>query len=271
MSPLQPRRRGTRETAVFDALYRRLDEEARSLRGQVFDVLGAAFTETPLRDFLIDAVRGGTRAATRAAREVEQRMDEALTRRTLLAESADGHAARALAVERDTLHRAAAARLGPACVGPWFAAVAAVNGRAFPRGEGRWRVNHVPSPWRNRDPTLPERLPAITFDAAAPDGDDVRLTVAHPWTRALADALHADPLAAPAVLVDPFDAGVTAWWLAAISQTLDDATGARPPTPNAPPSRRSTRPRGSRPASTARCSLRGATRAARGTGATSTT
>jgi superfamily II DNA or RNA helicase len=226
---------GTRETAVFDALCRRLDEESRSLQGQVFDVLGAAFDEKPLREFLLDAVRGGTRDAERIGAAVDQRMARALsrqqefTRRT--GDLADARA-RALAAQRDALDQAAALRPGPESLGPWFrAALASLGARVFPRETGRWRANLVPATWRAHDPSLPVRLACVAFDPSAlPPGSDegVLVSAAHPWTRSLADALlasHAPSLAEPAWRVDALAADCAPWWIVAVTQRLRTGDG----------------------------------------------
>mgnify|MGYP001233101561 CR=1 FL=1 len=47
----------TREGSVFDRLFEKLEEAREALGGKVFDVLGSAFTSTPLRDILRDAIR----------------------------------------------------------------------------------------------------------------------------------------------------------------------------------------------------------------------
>ena len=47
----------TREGAVFEKLFEKLEEARRALGGKVFDVLGSAFTDKPLKDILKDAIR----------------------------------------------------------------------------------------------------------------------------------------------------------------------------------------------------------------------
>src|SRR6185369_12139938 len=43
----------TREGAVLQALCEKLEEESKALRGQIFDVLGKAFSDRPLRELLL--------------------------------------------------------------------------------------------------------------------------------------------------------------------------------------------------------------------------
>ena len=49
----------TREGEVFARLLQKIEEQRKAYGGKVFDVLGAAFDETPLRDLLIEAIRYG--------------------------------------------------------------------------------------------------------------------------------------------------------------------------------------------------------------------
>ena len=44
---------------MFTRLLEKIEEQRKAYGGKVFDVLGEAFTETPLRDLLIDAIRYG--------------------------------------------------------------------------------------------------------------------------------------------------------------------------------------------------------------------
>src|SRR5262249_54953100 len=64
----------TREGDVFDRLLKKLEQQRESLGGSVFDVLGKCFTETPLRDLLIEAIRYGDRP------EVKARLTQLLAR-----------------------------------------------------------------------------------------------------------------------------------------------------------------------------------------------
>ena len=56
----------TREGEVFKRLLLKIEEQRKAYGGKVFDVLGTAFTETPLRDLLIEAIRYGDRPEIRA-------------------------------------------------------------------------------------------------------------------------------------------------------------------------------------------------------------
>jgi hypothetical protein len=46
---------------VFHTLLKKLEQQRQSLGGAVFDVLGKCFTEKPLRELLVEAIRYGDR------------------------------------------------------------------------------------------------------------------------------------------------------------------------------------------------------------------
>ena len=51
----------TREGAVFQRLFKKLEQEKEALGGKVFDILGkVSFNNRPLRELLIEAVRHGS-------------------------------------------------------------------------------------------------------------------------------------------------------------------------------------------------------------------
>ena len=56
----------TREGAVFDRLFSKLEEENKALGGKVFDILGQSFEDKSLRDLLIEAIRLGDTDAVRS-------------------------------------------------------------------------------------------------------------------------------------------------------------------------------------------------------------
>jgi SNF2 family DNA or RNA helicase len=55
----------TREGEVFTRLLEKLDQMRETYGGKVFDVLGQAFAETPLRELLLDAIQYGEQPAVR--------------------------------------------------------------------------------------------------------------------------------------------------------------------------------------------------------------
>ncbi len=60
---------GTREGAVFQKLFEKLEVERAALGGRVFDILGEAFENQPLKNLLIDAIRKGELPEARARME----------------------------------------------------------------------------------------------------------------------------------------------------------------------------------------------------------
>lgn len=50
---------GTREGQVFTRLLAKIEEQRKAYGGKVFDVLGNAFGETPLRKLLLEAIQYG--------------------------------------------------------------------------------------------------------------------------------------------------------------------------------------------------------------------
>ncbi len=70
----------TREGAVYARLLEKVEEQRRAYDGKVFDVLGEAFTDTPLRDLLMQAIRYGEQPEVRA--QLNQVIDASV---------ADGH------------------------------------------------------------------------------------------------------------------------------------------------------------------------------------
>ena len=68
----------TREGAVYQRLLKKLEAERNALNGEVFDVLGKLFQETPLRKLLVEAVRYGDDPVVKA--RLQQAVDNATDR-----------------------------------------------------------------------------------------------------------------------------------------------------------------------------------------------
>ena len=62
----------TREGTVFQRLLDKLEQQRQTYKGKVFDVLGEAFEDRPLRDLLLEAIRYGDQP------EVRARLDEVI-------------------------------------------------------------------------------------------------------------------------------------------------------------------------------------------------
>jgi superfamily II DNA or RNA helicase len=166
----------TREGQVYAHLLRKLAVERGALDGQVFDVLGKLFQETPLRELLVRAVRYGDKPEVRA--QLEQAVDNATDRErvrqlleheSLIASSMDVSQILHL---REEMERASARRLQPFYVKAFFLqAFDHLKGTYHPRENGRYSVSNVPASIRNHAKThglgaIATQYERICFDKA---------------------------------------------------------------------------------------------------------
>ncbi|AXX31479.1 DUF3883 domain-containing protein [Actinosynnema pretiosum subsp. pretiosum] len=169
---------GTREGEVFATLLRKVEEQRKAYGGKVFDVLGSAFDETPLRDLLIAAIRYGERPETRERMErvIDDSVSHGLTE--LLREQALAHdvlPGEQLARLRRDMEEARARRLQPHCV-EWFFrnAFQRLGGRLVKREKGRFEITGVPAGVRAAGGTGPVasayRRVVFDLDRARVDG-----------------------------------------------------------------------------------------------------
>ncbi len=215
---------GTREGQVFERLLEKIEEQRKAFDGRVFDVLGNAFAERPLRDLLLEAIRYGERPDVRAQLErvidesVSQGLDELRRERALATRqisTAD------LAEMRHRMEEMRARRLQPHFIQIFvLEALRSLGGRAAEREAGLFEVAHVPAAVREvrhgssrrlAPRPVVSRYARIAFDpAAAADRADVEIVApGHPLMEALVDAvLERDgrALTQGAVFVDPTDA-----------------------------------------------------------------
>ncbi len=234
--------RETREGAVFQRLFDKLEEERRALGGRVFDVLGkVAFDNRPLRDLILEAIRYGDRPEVRA--RLDQVVDAALDRthlRELLEERALAQdtmdASRVRAVRAD-LERAAARRLQPHFIAAFFReAFGRLGGTLREREPRRYEITHVPAAIRHRDrligagePVLP-RYERVTFEKEliSVPGKPLAafLCPGHPLLDATTDLVlerHRDLLKRGATLVNPADRGEDVRALFYLEHAIQDA------------------------------------------------
>jgi superfamily II DNA or RNA helicase len=163
----------TREGDVFQRLFAKLDEQRSALGGQVFDVLGQAFADTPLRGLLIEAVRYGELPDVKD--RLNQVVDEtvgATLRRVVHDRALVSDLLTEQEVERirADMQRAQARRLQPHFVQPFFVeAFSYLGGEIREREPGRFEITRVPAEFRQRDrlissgTTLLRRYERITF------------------------------------------------------------------------------------------------------------
>jgi len=166
----------TREGAVFDRLLEKLEQMRLTYGGKVFDVLGEAFTDTPLRDLLKDAVQYGELPETRAKMHevidasIGQGLKELLDERALASE----HLSDAqLATLRAAMDEARAMRLQPHYIEMAFkAALARLGGRMAKREKGRYEIANVPAAIRaSKFSPIATRYERVTFDLEYVRGD----------------------------------------------------------------------------------------------------
>ena len=167
----------TREGEVFTALLSKIEEQRMAYGGKVFDVLGAAFSDTPLRELLIEAIRYGEQPEVRAHmqevidRSVSDGLTELLSERAL----AGDHLTQAdLVALRAAMDEARARRLQPHYIELAFKeAFTRCGGRIVRREKGRFEITNVPAVLRNgKHGPIAHRYERVTFDLGAvqPEG-----------------------------------------------------------------------------------------------------
>jgi superfamily II DNA or RNA helicase len=223
----------TREGAVFQRLFEKLEIEREALGGRVFDILGEVFEDKSLKDLLIEAIRYGDDPARREElrRKVEGALDtahinEILHRNALSEEVMDTHR---LFTVKEEMEKAEARKLQPYFIRAFFQqAFRQLGGEFSPREQGRYEIRNVPAIIRERDRQLAgrdrrnlnpvtTRYERICFDKEYVFLDD-RPTApmaslvhpGHPLMQATTDLIleqSRGKLKQGAVLIDPVDTG----------------------------------------------------------------
>ena len=243
----------TREGDVYRTLLDKLNEARDALGGKVFDVLGQLFTDRPLRDLLLAAIREEDPwQAARIERDVEslvslERYREIVERQALAKEALGPEQLKAIRAERE---RAEIGRLVPHFIAGFFVeAFREIGGTIEEREPGRYAVLKVPLDLRRRgrraNPGIAEQYARICFDkarlrygaGAAGDGRGVlgrdrretkeAMLVApgHPLFDLTLDLLlerHGDLLRHGAVLLDPRPGADTPRVLVCIRSEITD-------------------------------------------------
>lgn len=186
----------TREGEVFTRLLEKIEEQRKAYGGKVFDVLGAAFEETPLRDLLIQAIRYGEQPEVRAKMEevidssVADGLKDLLEERALVNNSL---AEADLAELRRQMDEARARRLQPHYIeGAFREAFTRLGGRITKREKGRFEIRNVPAVLRtNKYGPIATRYERVTFalEHLHPNGVRAELIApGHPLHDATMDA-----------------------------------------------------------------------------------
>lgn len=234
----------TREGAVFQRLFEKIEIERQALGGRVFDVLGEAFTGKPLKDLLWEAIRYGEREDVQ--RDLFTVIDNSLDserlkeifRRNALVENHMG---------LDTLHaikeemdKAEARKLQPHFIRAFFLkAFEQLGGDVRQREKGRYELPHVPAAIRERDRRIgTTRQPVLNkYERVCFEKGDIRLRnrpmadlihPAHPLMGAIIDMTLEARLPAlkqGSVLVDPTDSGTEPHLLLMVDHEVREGTG----------------------------------------------
>ena len=182
---------------MFTRLLQKIEEQRKAYGGKVFDVLGSAFDETPLRDLLIEAIRYGDLPETRAKMEevvdasIVHGLKELLEERALTHDTiSDGELTQMQRLMEETRAR----RLQPHYI-QWAFRLAfqRLGGRLTRREHGRYEISHVPAAIRavTKHGPVATRYERVTFDLDRVDADDKPradlLAPGHPLHDAVAD------------------------------------------------------------------------------------
>lgn len=220
--------RETREGAVFQKLFEKLEIEKKALGGKVFDVLGEAFDNVSLKDLLIEAIRYGDLPETRArlTQVIDGALDtehlrDILRRNALVEQHMD--VADLYAIKKE-MEKAEARKLQPYFIRAFFTeAFAWLGGELRPREAGRAEIRHVPAAIRERDRVIGEtRTPVLRqYERICFEKQQIRVPgkpmadlihPGHPLMMATTDMVlstHRNLLRQGAALVDPNDDGTT--------------------------------------------------------------
>lgn len=142
----------TREGLVFDALFKKLETERQALGGQVFDILGEAFKDKPLKELLLEAI--ADEATDKARRWMTEKVEAVLNhealqnimQRNMLVEQA--MTKEALYAVKAELDKAEARKLQPYFVQAFFLEAyrsPLIGGRYTKREPERYEIRNVPA------------------------------------------------------------------------------------------------------------------------------
>lgn len=225
----------TREGEVFTRLLDKIEEQRKAYGGKVFDVLGEAFSDTPLRNLLMDAIQYGEQPDVKAKMHevidhtVGDGLKDLLDERALASEHlADSD----LAALRAAMDEARARRLQPHYIELAFkAAFTRLGGRIARREKGRYEIANVPASLRSsKQGPIASRYDRVTFDLPHVQPDDLTradlLAPGHPLHDAVMDeALRRFGAALTSGTVLVSSTLDTPHLLVGVSEEVADATG----------------------------------------------
>ena len=234
----------TREGAVFQKLFDKLETERQALGGKVFDVLGEAFDNVSLQDLLLEAIRYGEQPEVKA--RMNQVIDNALAtehlhqilQRNALVEQ--HMPLQELYAVKEEMEKAEARKLQPYFIRAFFTeALRQLQGEMRPREAGRFEIRHVPADIRQHDKVIGKsRMPVLRqYERICFEKHHTRLRgkpmaalihPGHPLMHAITDLTlqrHRPSLKQGAILVDPNDDGTTPSALFMVDHKVRQATG----------------------------------------------
>jgi superfamily II DNA or RNA helicase len=234
---------GTREGAVFQRLFAKIEQQRGVYGDQIYDVLGDSQINRSLQDLLIEAIRYGKDPAVLARvdevidAEIGNRLKTVLEERALASHVLD---ASSIGEIRHRMEEALSRKLQPGFIQAFFtAALDDVGGRIAPREAGRFEITRVPASVRSREHEVAAGGPVqtayerVTFDkeriTLETDGQvGLRaelLTPGHPLLSALISTIldrYGDALGTGTTFVDPTDSGDTPRALVYLEHTITD-------------------------------------------------
>ena len=246
----------TREGQVFQKLFEKLEIVRAALGGQVFDILGEVFVDTPLKELLVRAIRYGEDPEVRAQllKVVEGVLDTAhlskvIEDNALCMEVMD---AQRLYKVKEEMERAEARKLQPFFVRVFFQqAFSEFGGELRQREQERWEIPNVPGAVREhhrqqvsaKAPKKPNGALLKKYERVCFDKQCVRISrpgapmaallhPGHPLMQAVTSLVlerHLGKLKQGALFLDPNDPGIEPHVLFIIDHSLNDGTSSTRP------------------------------------------
>ena len=234
----------TREGAVYQRLLEKLARERDRLNGQVFDVIGELFRQTPLRELMIRAVRYGDsrEARDRLKIAIDNATDQERVKRIVRDDLLVSGVMDTRKVEevRAEMERAKARKLQPHFIKAFFMqAFETLGGALHPREAGRYAINNVPAPLRDHARAagigpIARKYQRICFDKGAIYLDNkpeaAFICPGHPLLDATISLIlqrERETLKRGAMLVDPNDPGAALRVLFYLEGAIHDAVPSR--------------------------------------------
>ncbi len=217
----------TREGAVFERLFTKIEKQRAIYGEQIYDVLGDSEINRSLQELLLEAIQYGNDPAVIARVDeiidshIGARLEAALEERALASNVLNDTGLKEI---RHRMEEAAARKLAPGFIGAFVrAALADVGGRIVAREAGKFEITRVPATVRSREREAAAGGPVqaayerVTFDkdsgARSDSGTKAELiSPGHPLLNAVVATTldrHGATLAAGTTFVDPTDSGST--------------------------------------------------------------